>query len=204
MVGGGSDGLWVDGLSGVGDLGHVTLEVVGVVGDGLDAAVGEVHLVGALDDTCAVVGLGSVEVGLAVVVSDGVGVGVGGDLVGVDLGGVVGGGGVHNRGGVVGRGGMVGRGGVGDGVHKGSVVSHGVVGDGVGDAMVGQAVVGQAVVGHSVVGHGVSHGVVGDVVAATQDDVGGSGEELGGGHGGADKGEEGQALKGGVRGEAEE
>ena len=187
MVGGGGDGHWVDGLSGVGDLGHVTLEVVGVVGDGLDAAVGEVHLVGALDDTCAVVGLGSVEVGLAVVVSDGVGVGVGGDLVGVDLGGVVGGGG------------MVGRGGVGDGVHKGSVVSHGVVGDGVGDA-----VVGQAVVGHSVVGHGVSHGVVGDVVAATQDDVGGSGEELGGGHGGADKGEEGQALKGGVRGEAEE
>merc|ERR1719500_2167122 len=43
--------------SGVGDLGDVTINVVGVVVDGLDTAVRKVHLVGALNNTGAIVAL---------------------------------------------------------------------------------------------------------------------------------------------------
>ena len=43
--------------SGVGDLGNVTVIVVGVVVDGLDTAVRKVHLVGALNNTGAIVAL---------------------------------------------------------------------------------------------------------------------------------------------------
>ena len=43
--------------SGVGDLGDVTVIVVGVVVDGLDTAVRKVHLVGALNNTGAIVAL---------------------------------------------------------------------------------------------------------------------------------------------------
>merc|ERR1739846_292044 len=66
--------------SGVGDLGDVTVIVVGVVVDGLDTAVRKVHLVGALNDTGAIVALGLAEGGARVLISHSVVVGVGGDL----------------------------------------------------------------------------------------------------------------------------
>merc|ERR1719341_1917663 len=68
------------GSSGVGDLGNVTVIVVGVVVDGLDAAVGKVHLVGALNNTGAIVALGLAEGSARVLVSHSIVVGVGGDL----------------------------------------------------------------------------------------------------------------------------
>merc|ERR1739840_66912 len=52
---GNRDSLRVGSSSGVGDLGDVTINVVGVVVDGLDTAVRKVHLVGALNNTGAIV-----------------------------------------------------------------------------------------------------------------------------------------------------
>merc|ERR1711971_1511415 len=75
-----SRGRRVDGLAGVGDLSNVAGQVVGVVGDGLDPAVGKVDGVRSSHSTGAIVGLGLLEVGLGVVVGHGVGVGVGGGL----------------------------------------------------------------------------------------------------------------------------
>ena len=75
-----SRGRGVLGLSGVGHLLHVSEDVVSVVVHGLDPAVGEVDRVGSLNSTGAIVGLGLAEGGLGVVVSDSVGVGVGGGL----------------------------------------------------------------------------------------------------------------------------
>ena len=75
-----SRGRGVDGLTGVGDLSNVSGQVVGVVGDGLDPAVGKVDGVRSSHGTSAIVGLGLLEVGLGVVVGHGVGVGVGGGL----------------------------------------------------------------------------------------------------------------------------
>ena len=72
-----SRGRGVDGLSRVGHLGDVAVDVVGGVGDGLDPAVGEGDGVRATDNTVGISGLSSVEVGLGVVVGNTVGVGVG-------------------------------------------------------------------------------------------------------------------------------
>ena len=116
LVGGG--GLGVDSGALVGHISDIAVIAVGGVLDVLDAAVGESHGVGALGVTRAVRGLLGVEVGLGVVVGHGVGEGVGGDLVGVDLGMVGGGGGVVGRG-VVGRG-VVSHGGGGVSGHGGS------------------------------------------------------------------------------------
>ena len=103
-------GRGVDGLAGVGDLSNVAGQVVGVVGDGLDPAVGKVDGVRSGHGTGAIIGLGLLEVGLGVVVGHGVGVGVGGGLS--EVGGSVAGNGVDDGGrGVLGSGG-------GDG-HKG-------------------------------------------------------------------------------------
>merc|ERR1719442_313390 len=74
------DSLRVGSSSGVGDLGDVTINVVGVVVDGLDTAVGKVHRVGALNNTGAIVALGLAEGSARVLVSHSVVVGVGGDL----------------------------------------------------------------------------------------------------------------------------
>merc|ERR1719347_434174 len=115
-------GLRVGSSSVIGDVSDVAIDGVGVVVDVLDPAVGKSHGVGALGVTGAVTGLSSVEVGVGVVVSHGVVVGVGGDLVRVNLGsvgdhrGVVGGGSVDNRG-------MVGGGSVN---HRGSMDHRGV------------------------------------------------------------------------------
>merc|ERR1711970_231542 len=83
-------------LTRVGDLSNVAGEVVGVVGDGLDPAVGKVDGVRSSHGTGAIVGLGLLEVGLGVVIGHCVGVGVGGGLS--EVGGSDG---VHHRGGSV-------------------------------------------------------------------------------------------------------
>ena len=96
--------LGVDGGALVGHIGDVSIITVGGVGDTLDPTVGKSHGVGALDVAGAIGGLLSVELGLGVVIGHGVCVGVGEDLVRVDLGfvgwgGVIGGGGgVHGAG----------------------------------------------------------------------------------------------------------
>merc|ERR1740123_820734 len=77
---GNRDSLRVGSSSGVGDLRHVSVDIVGVVVDGLDPAVGKVHLVGALNNTGAIVGLGLAESGARVLVSHSIVVGVGGHL----------------------------------------------------------------------------------------------------------------------------
>ena len=91
-----SRGRGVDRLTGVGDLSDVASDVVGVVGDGLDPAVGKVDGVRSSHGTSAIVGLGLLEVGLGVVVGHGVGVGVGGGLG--EVGGGVASNSMDNRG----------------------------------------------------------------------------------------------------------
>merc|ERR1712119_136794 len=87
---GNSDSLGVGSGTIVGDLGDVTVDGVGVVVHVLDPAVGKGNRVGTLSVAGTVAALSGVEVGVGVVVSDSVVVGVGGDLVGVHLGNSVG------------------------------------------------------------------------------------------------------------------
>ena len=89
--------LGVDGGALVGHIGDISIITVGGVGDTLDSTVGKSHGVGALDVAGAIGGLLSVEVSLGVVISHGVGVSVGKDLIRVDLG-VIGWGGSVCRG----------------------------------------------------------------------------------------------------------
>jgi len=92
-------GLGVDSGSLVGDLSDIAVISVGGVGHLLDPAVGESHSVGTLDIAGTIGGLLGVEVGLGVVISNGVCEGVGRDLISVLLGLVSNGGGlVSNRG----------------------------------------------------------------------------------------------------------
>merc|ERR1712223_619311 len=88
-----SRGRGVDRLTRVGNLSNVAGQVVGVVGDGLDSAVGKVDRVRSRNNTSAIVGLRLLEVGLGVVISHGIGVGVGGGLSKIG-----GSNGVHHRG----------------------------------------------------------------------------------------------------------
>merc|ERR1719341_2286558 len=69
----------------VSDFGDISINVVGVVVDVLDPSVRQVDGVVALPGSSAVVSLGSVKTGSRIVVSNGILVGVRGDLVGVDL-----------------------------------------------------------------------------------------------------------------------
>ena len=92
-------GRGVDGLAGVGDLSNVAGQVVGVVGDGLDPAVGEVDRVRSGHGTGAIVGFTLAESCAGVVVSDSVLIGVGGGLS--EVGGSVAGNGVDDGGRVV-------------------------------------------------------------------------------------------------------
>merc|ERR1719500_404519 len=69
----------------IGDFGNVSVNVVGVVVDLLDPSVRKVDGVMSLPGSGAIVSLLGVEAGSRVVVSHGILVGVGGDLVGVDL-----------------------------------------------------------------------------------------------------------------------
>ena len=68
----------------VGDFGNVSVNVIGVVVDVLDPSVRKVDGVVSLPGSGAIVSLLGVETGSRVVVSHGILVGVGGDLVGVD------------------------------------------------------------------------------------------------------------------------
>jgi len=90
---GNSVGLRVGGSAGVLNCGNVAGQVVGVVGDGLDPAVGKVDRVRSRNNTSAIVGLRLLEVGLGVVISHSIGVGVGGGLSKIG-----GSNGVHHRG----------------------------------------------------------------------------------------------------------
>ena len=146
---GNGDSLRVLGFTGVGDLSDVAINIVGVVVDGLDTAIGKVHLVGALNNTGAIVALGLAEGSLGVVVGNTIVVGVGGDLgqitgsVASNRGGV--GNSVDHRGSMDNRGGVDNRGSVDSvGNDRGGVDS--VVGNRVGnhrggmDSMVGNGV----------------------------------------------------------------
>ena len=70
-------GLGVDGGALVGDLGDISVDVVGSVLHVLDPAVGKGDRVRSRDNTVGITGLSGVEVGLGVVVGNTVGVGVG-------------------------------------------------------------------------------------------------------------------------------
>ena len=82
---GGGNNVGEDSLAVVGDLGNVAFGIVGSVVDVLDSAVGEVDRVASLPGSSAIVTLLGIKAGSRVVVSHGILVGVGGDLVGVDL-----------------------------------------------------------------------------------------------------------------------
>ena len=115
----------------VGDLSDVAVDRVGVVVYVLDSAIRKGNRVGALSVTGTIAALSGVEVGVGVVVSDGVVVSVGGDLVRVHLGNSVGNrvgnsvrdhrGSMDNRGSVHNRGGMDDRGSV---YNRGNSVSN--------------------------------------------------------------------------------
>ena len=183
MVGGlGGDvrlGLGVDGGALVGDLGHVAVDVISSVLHGLDPAVGKGDLVRTGDNTVGIAGLSGVEVGLGVVVSNTVG-------VGVRLRGLLN---VHNRGSVDNRGnlhnrgrGVVSRGSVHNrcrGIGGGSVHNGGGVVDGVGhkrgsmDSMVGNCVMGhRGSMMHSMVSHRSSVDKRGSMVDSVRNDGG--------------------------------
>ena len=179
---GNRDSLGVLGLTGVGDLGDVAINIVGVVGDSLDTTVGKVHLVGALNNTGAIVALGLAEGSARVLVSHSVVVGVGGDLSkvrGSIADSMVGdGGSVDNRGMVDNRGGMDKGCGMGHSMAK--TVSNNAMGKTVSDNAMGKSVandtVSEAVSGNNSVSKTVS------------------GQELGGGRGSSQQG--GDASKG--------
>ena len=89
LVGGGRGvrlGLRVGSGSLVGDISDVSVISVGAVLHVLDSAIGKSHGVSTLDVAGTIGGLLGVEVGLGVVISHGVGEGVGGNLIGVGLG----------------------------------------------------------------------------------------------------------------------
>ena len=115
----------------VGDLSDVAVDRVRMVVYVLDSAIRKGNRVGALSVTGTIAALSGVEVGVGVVVSDGVVVSVGGDLVRVHLGNSVGDrvgnsvrdhrGSMDNRGSVHNRGGMDDRGSV---YNRGNSVSN--------------------------------------------------------------------------------
>merc|ERR1719476_561052 len=131
----------------VGNLSNVSIVVVGVVVDGLDTAVRKVHLVGALNNTGAIVALRLAEGSARVIVSNSVVVGVGGDLGKVrgsvsnsvgNRGSVDNRGVVDNRGMVDDRGGMDHRSSVGHSMAK--TMSNNTVGKSVANNAMGKTV----------------------------------------------------------------
>jgi len=91
--------LWVHSSSLVGHIGNIAVISVGGVLDVLDPAVGKSNRVRSGHVAGTIGLLLALEVGLGIVISHGVGEGVGGDLIGVLLGMVSGGGLVVSRGG---------------------------------------------------------------------------------------------------------
>ena len=161
-VGGGVVGLLlgVDSLSLVGDVGGVSVVVVGDVGHDLGPAVGKGNTVGSRNVAGRISSLLSAEGGLGVVISNTVGVGVGSGLllVGGSVGrGVVGGGGMVDNRGSIGGGGMVHSRGIGSSVVDG-------MGNGVGYNSMGRGMVDNS---------GMSRGVGGAVMDGVGNRVGG-------------------------------
>merc|ERR1712181_24752 len=148
---GNRDSLRVGSSSGVGNLRYIAINVVGVVVDGLDAAVGKVHLVGALNNPSAIVRLTLAKGRARVLISHSVVVGVGGDLS--KVGGSIADSMVGNRGSVdsmVDNRGMVDhRGGMDQGCGMGhsmaKTVSDNAVGKTVSDNTMGKSVANNAV-----------------------------------------------------------
>ena len=95
---GGSSGIM--GLSLIGHISDIAIIVIGVVLDMLDPAIGKSDRVGSLSVASTVRGLRGLEVGLGVVISHSIGVGVGGDHIRLSMvgGGVVSRGGMNHRG----------------------------------------------------------------------------------------------------------
>merc|ERR1719429_403047 len=95
--------LWVDSGSLIGDISDIPIITIAGVLDMLDSAIGKSNGVRSGDVGGTIRLLSSVEVGLGVVISNSVGEGVGGDLIGVLLGlvswsrGVVGWSSLHNN-----------------------------------------------------------------------------------------------------------
>merc|ERR1712012_354916 len=78
--------LWVDSGSLIGDISDISIITIAGVLDMLDTSIGKSNRVGSGDVGGTIRLLLSVEVGLGVVISNSVGEGVGGDLIGVLLG----------------------------------------------------------------------------------------------------------------------
>merc|ERR1712200_128083 len=159
----------------VGDLSDVAVDGVRMVVYVLDSAIRKGNRVGALSVAGTIAALSGVEVGVGVVVSDGVVVSVGGDLVRVHLGnsvgnrvgnsvnrGMVSRGSVDNRGSVVdNRGSVNHRGGMGD---NGGSMGNRVSNDTVGKAMSNNTV------GDTVSDNTVSNSVANNTVGKTMSD----------------------------------
>ena len=96
----GHNSLGILGLAVIGHIGDIAIVAVGVVVDMLDPAIGKSDRVGSLSVASTVRGLRGLEVGLGVVISHSIGVGVGGDHIRLSMvgGGVVSRGGMNHRG----------------------------------------------------------------------------------------------------------
>merc|ERR1712200_342708 len=175
----------------VGDLSDVAVDGVRMVVYVLDSAIRKSNRVGALSVAGTIAALSGVEVGVGVVVSDGVVVSVGGDLVRVHLGNTVGdrvgnsvnrgmvsrgsvdnrGSMVDNRGSVVDKRGSVNhRGGMGDnGGSMGNRVSNDTVGKAMSNNTVGDTMSDDAM-GNTVSDNTVSNSVANNTVGKTMSD----------------------------------
>ena len=80
-----SNSLWVLGSSLISDISNISVISIGGVGHCLDSAIGKSNGVRSLSISGTIGGFLGVEVGLGVVISNGVGVCVGGNLIRVDL-----------------------------------------------------------------------------------------------------------------------
>jgi len=117
-------GIWVDSSSIIGHISNIASIAISLVSNMLGTAIRKGNRVRSLSITSTITSLGSVEVGVRVVIRDSISIGIRGGLIGVSRG-VVGRGSVDNRG-VVGRGSVDHRGVVG----RGSMDHRGVVGRG--------------------------------------------------------------------------
>jgi len=107
-------GIWVDSSSFIGNISNIASIAISLVGNMLGTAIRKSNRVRSLSIASTITGLSSVEVGVGVVISNSVGVSVGGGLIRVGRGMVSGGSmdyrGVVSRGSVDNRGSMDNRG----------------------------------------------------------------------------------------------
>jgi len=96
-------GIWVDSSSFIGNISNIASIAISLVGNMLGTAIRKSNRVRSLSIASTITGLSSVEVGVGVVISNSVGVSVGGGLIRVGRG-MVSGGSMDNRGSVDNRG----------------------------------------------------------------------------------------------------